>query len=124
MALRLVSEDEEWSIPLQVDLPVCALLDRQRKLADEAGRTALFTELVSRCFLAALKDVLGKDLRLPTETQVGLAVLMARELDIPIPSEALTYRGAMEHFLSTNRQAYSWSWNRREERALDWTSKP
>lgn len=124
MELRLVSGDEEWSLPLQVDLPVCALFDRQRKLADEAGRSEIFAELVSRCFLASLKDVLGKDLRLPTETQVGLAVLMARELGIPVPSEALTYRGAMEHYLSANRQAYSRSWNRREEHALDWTSKP
>jgi len=124
MAIRLVSGDEEWSIPLQVDLSVCALLDSQRKFAEEAGRTELFAELVSRCFLAALKDVLGKDLRLPTETQVDLAVLMARELGIPIPSEALTYRGAMEHFLSVNRQAYTWYWNRREERTRDWISKP
>lgn len=123
MALTLVCGDKDWSILLEVDHPVCDLLTQQKVRADESDRSKLFTELVSRSFVASLKDVLGTDLRLPTNTQIDLAVLMARELAVSIPSEALKYRGAMEAFLSTNRNAYRRAWNQREAKALDWESQ-
>lgn len=121
MALKVVC-GEDWSIPLEVDQSVCALLTLQKQRAEEAKRAGLFAALVSRSFIDALKGVLGTDLRLPTDAQINLAILISRELGVAIPSEALKYRGAMEDYLSTYRHAHLRSWNQRENEALEWHS--
>lgn len=120
VGLKLVCGDEAWSISLEIDQAICVLLAAQKQRADEAGRAELFAEVISRNFVSTLKRVLETDLRLPTETQVGLAILIARELDVPIPSEALRFRGAMEQHLSTYRRTYLGASHRRKAKASAW----
>jgi hypothetical protein len=96
MALRLVDDDLDLSfdIPLSADARRGLIVQLQRSFGGEQ-KLAFENKLCHQ-----LTRLLDEDLLLPSRKQVIYALSIAKTLDIPVPSEALQFRGAMHHFLA------------------------
>lgn len=54
-----------------------------------------------RCAMSpAVSKTLDSDLRPPSQSQIALAIAIARQMDVPLPSRALRFQGAMQTFLT------------------------
>jgi hypothetical protein len=98
MPMQLVFEDL-WIIPIQLDARLHEALDVQRERASRSEMVDVLEQRLSACFANSLIECLDADLRLPSSNQLGYAADIARELGIPIPADALRYRGAMCEFI-------------------------
>lgn len=96
--LQLVFEDD-WVVPVPIDGRLEEALEVQRARALHSEMISVLSERLSACIATSLSECLDADLRQPSERQVGFAADIARELGIPIPADALRYRGAMTEFL-------------------------
>lgn len=96
MPVRLVHDEHDWSITLDLD---CALLEGfvMQAQRDPYGAFALR-------FQTHLRQLIGASLDLsqgpPTDAQLRYAIDIARTLGLALPGEALRYRGAMQVFIA------------------------
>ena len=98
MPMQLVFEDL-WTIPIQLDARLHEALDVQRERASRSEMVEVLEQRLSACFANSLIECLDADLRLPSNNQLAYAADIARELGVPIPADALRYRGAMCDFI-------------------------
>lgn len=99
MTLYLVDPSLELSIELPVSQPVEKALALQwERLADGPSREAFCRRMASQ-LNSVIPESIDWDIKEPTPAQLSYAMVLAKELQVPIPAEALRYRGNMYAFL-------------------------
>ena len=71
------------------------------RLKDRDVRDA-FTKRVARQLEALLPEAIDWDIKEPTQAQLSYAMAISKELSVPIPPDALRFRGVMHEFLEAN----------------------
>lgn len=98
MPIRLVDDDNDVSVPLDLDCVFLEAVATQLQRAEAPGRSPF-----AKRFATILQDTLGQaldaDIRPPTDAQLKFAVDIARDLGVAIPGEAFRYRGSMTSFI-------------------------
>lgn len=101
MALYLVNPSVEMSLELYVSTRLEeALTIQYERIRDRRVRDTFVKKLEQR-LESLLADTMDWDLKAPTEAQLNYAKLIAKQLDIELPSEALKYRFHTAMFLET-----------------------
>jgi len=85
--------------PMAVDARLWAALGVQRTREVRRCQQEKFEAALARAVSDALHHVLDEDLHLPHPNQIAYMAEIARELDVPIPSTALNFRGASSKFI-------------------------
>lgn len=101
MALRLVDDDRDISVCLPLDPVSREALGIQIERASRASNNGFETRLVRR-----LIEVMDSDLQPPTEKQLSYALNIAKVVGIPMPAEALRFRGSTKEFLERFSETY------------------
>ena len=98
MELKLViGNDIEVELP--ADRDVVALLRHTFSVLIDSPERGRFQREAADAIVPVLGEVLGYDLRAPTQAQINLATAIAQHLDIDVPPTALKYRSVMYTFL-------------------------
>lgn len=104
MSLYLVAPALDLSIELVVAEHVEKALALQwERLKDKADREA-FCRRMSQQLDNVIPEAIDWDIKEPTPAQVSYAMVLSKQLDVPIPPEALRYRGQMHEFLEKHSQ--------------------
>jgi hypothetical protein len=103
--MQLVLNDEEV-VPIPLDDFVQEAWMLQYNRASFQGAMDGFMERLAACFASSLAECLDPDLKLPTESQLKYATVIARDLGVALPSEALRFRGAMGEFIDRFAEAH------------------
>lgn len=98
MPMQLVFDDDS-GIPIPLDDCIQEAWMLQCDRAFQSGGIDRFRERLAQCFATSLNECLDPDLKPPTEAQLKYATAIARGLGIPLPSEALRFRGPMAEFI-------------------------
>jgi len=97
--MQLVLDDESGiPIPLEDDVREAWMAQAARAAACE-GIEALRDRLAA-CLAKSIDECLDHDLKTPTEPQLRYATEIARHLGVPLPADALRFRGAMSEFIA------------------------
>jgi hypothetical protein len=104
MPVQLVLDDD-GGIPLPLDDCTQEAWVLQYERAAHAGSVDGFRERLALCFASSLIECLDPDLKPPTDAQLKYATAIARELGIPLPPEALRFRGPMGEFIDRFAEA-------------------
>lgn len=97
--MQLVLDDEsDISIPLEDDVREAWLAQAAR--ANASDRIDDLRDRLAACLARSIGECLDADLKAPTEPQLRYATEIARRLGVPLPAEALRFRGAMGEFIS------------------------
>jgi hypothetical protein len=91
--------DEEGDISIPLDEPIQEAWMLQYDRAFHSDSIDSFRARLAQCFAVSLTQCLDLDLKPPTPAQVQYATDIARQLGIPLPPEALRFRGAMGEFI-------------------------
>lgn len=101
MALYLVNPAVDMSLELYVsDRLEEALTIQFERIKDRRVRDTFIRKL-ERSLESLLVESIDWDLKQPTEAQLNYAILIAKQLEIPLPSEARKYRFHAAMFLET-----------------------
>lgn len=104
MSFYLVSPGLDMSIELYLSDQLEGAFARQwERLQDGASRDA-FCQRLTKQLETLLPDAMDWDIKEPTAAQVSYAMVLSKQLDVPIPPEALRYRGHMHEFLEKHSQ--------------------
>lgn len=104
MALYLVDPSLELSIELPVSEPIERALAMQwERLADRTAREAFCRRMATQ-LNSVIPESIDWDIKEPTPAQVSYAMVLAKELNVAVPSIALRYRGNMHEFLEKHSQ--------------------
>lgn len=99
MALYLVDPALELSIELPVSEPIeRALAIQWERLQDGITRDN-FCRRMALQLESVIPDSIDWDIKEPTPAQMSYALIISKQLGIPLPSEAIRYRGHMHQFL-------------------------
>lgn len=99
MSFHLVAPDLDLSIELPIEGDVRRVLKLQlERLADEESRIR-FARRLSRSLSNVMLDLADWDIRPPSAKQITYAMVLSRELDVPIPPDALRFKGYMHEFI-------------------------
>ena len=101
MALRLVDDDRDVSVALPLDPVSREALGIQLERASHAPTNSFEVRLVRRMI-----ELVDPDLQPPTQKQTAYALSIAKVIGIPVPAEALRFRGAMTEFLRRFSDVY------------------
>lgn len=112
MQLQLVFEDQ-WTVPVWIDDRLQEALGIQRERIRRDELEDVFAGRLSTCVANSIAGCLDSDLHVPTDNQVRYATDIARELALPLPSEALRFRGAAHDFIANLDAAFRESRERR-----------
>lgn len=119
MALYLVNPAVEMTLELYVSTQLEeALTVQYERITDRKVRDT-FVRRLEKQVETLLKDSLDWDLKEPTEAQLTYAVLVAKQLGIPLPSEARKSRFHAAMFLETYTPQVKKSMAPKEECAAD-----
>lgn len=99
-SLWLRNEDaaQEVYIPLSEDFAEALRIQWERCHSSEAYDD--WVKRLRRAMSPAVSKTLDSDLRPPSQSQIALAITIARQNNVPLPSEALRFQGAMQTFLT------------------------
>ncbi len=101
MALYLVNPAVDMSLELYVsDRLESALTIQYERIKDRRVRDT-FVRKLEQSLEKLLVESIDWDLKQPTEAQLNYATLVAKQLGIPLPSEAQKYRFHTAMFLET-----------------------
>jgi hypothetical protein len=101
MTVRIVDDDNDWSVNLDLDSALLqALMIQVERGESPTGRRSSFPGKFEGLLRQLLGEALDSDIKPPTEPQLKFAVDIARALGVAIPGEALRYRGSMKAFIS------------------------
>ncbi|MEZ2416360.1 hypothetical protein [Luteibacter sp. RCC_6_2] len=96
--MQLVLDDESGiSIPLDDDVREAWMAQAARAAASESTDT--LRERLAACLAQSISECLDPDLKTPTDAQLRYATEIARHLGVPLPADALRFRGAMSEFI-------------------------
>lgn len=98
MSMQLLLEDES-GIPIHLDERSREAWLLQYKRASGTGGMEALRQRLANSLATSLADCLDPDLKAPTDAQLRYASDIARELAIPLPPQALRFRGAMAEFI-------------------------
>lgn len=102
MALYLVAPALDLSIELYISTQIEQSLAIQwERLKDRSARDAFCRRMATQ-LETLIPDSIDWDIKEPTQAQVSYAMALSKDLDIPIPPEALRSRGFMHEFLGKN----------------------
>lgn len=103
MALYLVDLGQDMSIELFLSESVERALALQwERIKDRTAREAFCRRMASH-LESVIPDSIDWDIKEPTSAQVSFAMALSKELDVPVPPEALRFRGSMHEFLEQAR---------------------
>ncbi|WP_368563153.1 hypothetical protein [Pseudoxanthomonas sp. UTMC 1351] len=102
MSLFLIAPDLD--LTLEVPIPPDSLDAISRYLAavKDGWEHENFCKRLSEEIGRVLPDVIDWKLKPPTKAQMAFARSLCRQLDIPLPTDAATMRGAMHRFIELN----------------------
>ena len=103
MPLRLVDDDLDLSLDIRMSWSSREALGIQLQRALQGNDRDKFQRRLVLC----LMELLDGDLQAPTAKQIAFATRISRALVIPLPGEALRYRGAMHEFLGRHTPAFT-----------------
>jgi hypothetical protein len=103
--MQLVLNDEEV-VPIPLDDFIREAWVLQYNRASFEGAMDGFVERLAACFASSLTECLDADLKPPTDAQLKYATVIARDLGIALPPEALRFRGAMAEFIGRFAEAH------------------
>ena len=98
MSVRLMFDDD-IGIPIPLDNYVLEAWILQYVRALHSGRMESLMDRLATSFATSLAECLDADLKQPSDAQIQYATSIARELGIPLPAEALRFRGPMGDFI-------------------------
>lgn len=99
MSIYLVDLTSDLSIELRVSEAVQrALVVQWERLKDRSVREA-FCRRMSANLETVIPDSLDWDIKEPTPAQLAYAIVLAKQLKVPIPAEARLYRSKMHEFI-------------------------
>lgn len=101
MALYLVNPAVEMTLELFVSLRLEEALTIQYERIKDRKVRDTYVKRLEKQVENLLKDSLDWDIKEPTEAQLNYAILVAKQLGIPLPSEARKYRFYAAMFLET-----------------------
>jgi len=101
MALYLVNPAVEMTLELYVSQRLEESLTIQYERIRDRRVRDTFVRRLEKQVETLLKDSIDWDLKEPTEAQLNYATLVAKQLDISLPSEARKYRFHTAMFLET-----------------------
>ncbi|MGA7438344.1 MAG: hypothetical protein WBW32_09480 [Luteibacter sp.] len=90
---------DDSGIPIPVDDFVREAWELQVERALVSKGMNQLCDRLAECFAASLAECLDPDLRMPSEAQVRYATVISRDLGVPLPAEALRFRGPMGDFI-------------------------
>lgn len=105
MSLWLVDETLRLAVKITVRADLQDPLLRQTSRLRE-GDGDRFTERLGEGLSVAIETALDPDLRPPSSQQIAFAIAISKALQIPLPPEALKFRGAMGSFLDAHSAAF------------------
>lgn len=104
MSLYLVAPGLDLSIELLISDQVEQALSLQwERLKDRAAREA-FCRRMTQQLDSVIPESIDWDIKEPTPAQLSYAMVLSKQLDVPIPPDALRYRGQMHEFLEKHAQ--------------------
>lgn len=104
MSLYLVAPSLDLSIELLISDQVEQALSLQwERLKDRTAREA-FCRRMTQQLDSVIPESIDWDIKEPTAAQVSYAMVLSKQLDVPIPPSALRYRGQMHEFLERHSQ--------------------
>ncbi|MBD8881863.1 hypothetical protein IHE49_15355 [Rhodanobacter sp. 7MK24] len=106
MSLQLLLDDE-WTILIPTSDYIHEAWGVQHVRASNAGRTFDLSHRLAESFAACLVECLDPDLKPPTQAQIVYATDIARTLGVPLPLEALRYRGDMAAFIEGHVEEFN-----------------
>jgi len=119
MGLRIVYDEMNLSLDLPSGSDIAERIGVQIERCLVPSETSMF----ARRLVDEITRVLDADLLPPSQLEVTIATLTAKALDIPLPGEALRYRGSMIEFLDryqpllgTRRNGWSHTRRRSKQR--------
>lgn len=101
MALYLVNPAVEMSLELYVSSRLEEALTVQYERIKDRRVRDTFVRKLEKQLETLLADTIDWDLKTPTDAQLNYATLVAKQLGIPLPSEAKKYRFHTAIFLET-----------------------
>lgn len=106
MPLKLLDVESDMLIEVTVSpMAEHAIGSHWKRLSDGDAREAYGARL-GALLDVAIMDSVDWDLRAPSPAQVAFANVISRKLGVPVPADALRYRGAMGFFLDSNADAF------------------
>lgn len=101
MALHLVNPAVEMSLELYVSPRLEEALTIQFERIKDGRVRDTFVKHLEERLETLLSDSIDWDIKAPTEAQLSYAMLVAKQVGIPLPSEAVKFRFHTAMFLET-----------------------
>ena len=106
MALFLVAPAIDLSLEINVTPSLEEALAIQiERLTDPSSRNQ-FSQRLEQALERLLPDLIDWDIKEPTPSQKAFAKVISQGLGIPVPTEAMLYRGHMHTFLDRNAELF------------------
>ena len=107
MAVRLVDDENEWSVELTVDEDLReALLIQAQRYAEHVAPSAPFLRRLRHVISELLSEAVDPDIQPPTQAQLSYALAISKRLGVNLPYEALRYRGTMVSFIARHDKTF------------------
>ena len=114
MAYYLVAPGIDLSLELYLSPEVERAVALQwERLTDSEARES-FTRRVEKQLETVLPEAIDWDIKEPSPAQLSYAMAVSKELNVPIPPDALRYRGIMHEFLEQHVPKAKEKWQRKQ----------
>lgn len=104
--VQILDEETGWTEELDLGDHERELLALQLEFYLDQGDSDRFARWLAQALSSALPEAVAYDLKPPSEAQIKYAMAIARTLRLPLPPDALRFRGAMHNFLAANTEAF------------------
>ena len=99
MALFLVDPVLEMSIQLTISEPIEQALAIQWQRMEQGNNRDNFCRRIALHLDAIIPEAIDWDIKSPTPAQMSFALVISKHLGIPLPADAVRYRGQMHAFI-------------------------
>ena len=106
MSLYLVAPALELSLELNVPESLEQALAIQWERLENPFAKEQFCNRLERQLETLLPGLMDWDIQKPTPSQIAFAKMISAKLGIPVPSEAIAFRGHMHEFLGQNAELF------------------
>jgi hypothetical protein len=113
MSYFLVAPALEMSLELFPSDQLERAMSLQWERLKERDARDAFVRRIEKQLETLLPDAIDWDIKEPTPAQVSYAMAIAKQIGVPIPSEALRFRGVMHDFLETHVPQAKAKWDQK-----------
>lgn len=107
MAVRLVDDENEWSVELAVDEDLReALLIQAQRYSEHVAPSSPFLRRLRHVISELVSEAVDPDIQPPTQAQLNYALAISKRLGVNLPYEALRYRGTMVSFIARHDTSF------------------